>query len=175
MGMDLVYVRFPERLLELALRDKQAARALAGGAPPAALASDESMEDIDLARQQRSLYRVLADSGSLEYWDSSDPNDWVKLALIGERLLPDGCDPSVYGPSRYLTSARVLEIAARLEPTDDTSFRASYERFISRNGLLRPDLGGDNFETTLLPQFKALRRFYLEARRQKQAVVITPT
>jgi hypothetical protein len=174
MGMDLVYVRFPERLLDLGLRDRTAGQRLAQGAAPLPLAPGETMEDIVLGRSERSLYRILGKQDGRDYWDGSDPEDWVKRALIGARPFPHGCDPHIYGPSRYLTPADVGAVADGLDPLEESGFRERYGRYIARHGRLRPDLGDDGLETYLLPNFDKLRQFYLKARRYGQAVVITP-
>lgn len=174
MGMDLVYVRFPARLLDLGLRDRTAGQRLAQGASPLPLGPGEAIEDIDVGRSERALYQILGSQDGRDYWSVSDPEDWLKRALLGAHPFPHGCDPRIYGPSQHLTPAEVTGVAARLEAIDEAAFRERYAGYVARHGRLRPDLGDDGVEMYLIPNFARLRRFYLEAGRQGQAVVITP-
>ncbi len=175
MGLDLVYVRCPQRFLELAQHERTAAESLASGIAPIPLVLGETIEDVDLGRSERYLYRILSFPERGEYWDSDSSADWVRHALLGAEVLPFGCDPNIYGPSRFLVAAAVSTIAGRLAPTNDELFRARYDALVSRDGIIRPDLGRDDFEGYLLPHFQRLRTFYTKAGDADQAVVITPT
>lgn len=166
--MDLIYVRCPPRLVELALHTEPAARLLVAGAAPVPLDADESIEAIDLGRAQRYLHRILGPD------DEVRPS-WVELALHGEYVLPFGCDPAIYGYATYLTSSTVQQLAAHLRAIGDGDFRARYERLVSATGRLRPDLHDDCFDDFVLPRFGELRTFYASAADRAQAVVITPT
>ncbi len=158
MGLDLIYVRCAEALIAAARSDRRLAEELIGGGGGAT-------EAIDIGRSEDRLYRLLGPFGSVHLGFSAAHDDWAGLALSGDAWLHPGIDTG-YGTPRFLVPAAVATIARQLEPLTEAAFVARFEGVVDDAARLRDHL---------LPNFLRLRRFYLDAARAQQAVVVTPS
>jgi hypothetical protein len=153
VGLDLIYVRCAEPLIEAAHRDRALAKSLmyGGGAS----------ETMDIGRSADTLYRLFH-GGTLSI--SDDHDHWAGLALVGDGWLHFGIDTG-YGSPRFLLPPQVEMVARELAPLTDAVFVARYQDVIRDDARLHD---------YVLPNFARLRRFYCDAAREREAVVVTP-
>lgn len=157
VGVDFTYVRCAESLIALAGKDRHLAELLMSGGGGA-------VESIDIGRSENALYRLLGPPGA-DLLNFSDPHsDWAGLALSGDGWLHPGIDTG-YGTPRFLLAAVVRSIAREFEALTEAVFLDRFEDVIR---------DADRLRGYLLPNYACLRRFYLDAAREEQAVIVTP-
>jgi hypothetical protein len=115
-------------------------------------------------RSENALYRLLGPPGADLLNSSAPHSDWAGLALSGDGWLHPGIDTG-YGTPRFLLAAMVRSVAREFEALTEAVFLDRFEEVIR---------DADRLRGYLLPNYACLRRFYLAAARDEQAVIVTP-